>query len=289
MLVMMVMLKEFLNKFKRKRWRWDKLTQSRSFKLKSKFLLSACIQVALHPAQSFQEPFIHENCRLSYLSILTLKTDNLCQHNNCLYQNIAPKQLLESKCCSRSPCPVLWTRTSIADINCVHRNSLSRYHPFVHPSASSSSRSRYHEHHPSNLNFCNCATNLWWFSHGWRVVKKQEEVITSSCFLTTLQLWLLYSSSFLLRVFSGSWSRKDMVFLTQKNVLSLLFRLVKICFQLASSFSSGPLLTVSMMMVMNWWWLLSQASTPIPLFFRGLRLLPRSNISDISIHLVFFL
>ena len=237
-------------------WRWDKLTQSRSFKLKSKFLLSACIQVALHPAQSFQEPFIHENCRLSYLSILTLKTDNLCQHNNCLYQNIAPKQLLESKCCSRSPCPVLWTRTSIADINCVHRNSLSRYHPFVHPSASSSSRSRYHEHHPSNLNFCNCATNLWWFSHGWRVVKKQEEVITSSCFLTTLHLWLLYSSSFLLRVFSGSWS---------------------------------PLLTVSMMMVMNWWWLLSQASTPIPLFFRGLRLLPRSNISDISIHLVFFL
>ena len=27
-------------------------------------------------------------------------------------------------------------------------------------------------------------------SHSWRVVKKQEEVITSSCFLTTLQPWL---------------------------------------------------------------------------------------------------
>ena len=98
-----------------------------------------------------QELFIHENCMLSYFSILTLKTDHLCQHNNCLYQNIAPKRLLESKCCSRSPCPVLRTRTSIADINCVHRNSLSRYHPSVHPAASSasSSRSRYHEPHPA--------------------------------------------------------------------------------------------------------------------------------------------
>ena len=101
--------------------------------------------------RSVQELFIHENCMLSYFSILTLKTDHLCQHNNCLYQNIAPKQLLESKRCSRCPCPVLRTRTSIADINCVHRNSLSRYHPSVHQAASSasSSRSRYHEHHPA--------------------------------------------------------------------------------------------------------------------------------------------
>ena len=224
---MMMTMKEFLNEFKWKYFegetslrRADPSSSRASFSFQRVFkqhfivfysrstssssrsiiiiiIISDCIQVALHPARSFQELFIHENCRVSYLSILTLKTDHL-------FIYIPTKQLLESKCCSRSPCPVLRTRTSIADINCVHRNSLSRYHPFVHPSASSSSRSRYHEHHPSNLNFCNCATNLWWFSHGWRVVKKQEEVITSSCFLTTLQLWLLYSSSFLLRVFSGS-------------------------------------------------------------------------------------
>ena len=101
-------------------------SSSRSIIIIIIIIISECVQVALHPARSFQELFIHENCRNSYLSILTLKK----------FIYIPTKQLLESKRCSRCPCPVLRTRTSIADINCVHRNSLSRYHPSTRPSVS---------------------------------------------------------------------------------------------------------------------------------------------------------